>query len=121
VLHGRGAEQAAVAALLDGARAARGGSLVLRGEPGVGKSALLDDAVARAEGLRVLRTQGVEPESPLAFAALQVATLVGQGLANRDVAGRLFVSPRTVDFHLRNVFAKLGISSRGELARVALR
>jgi DNA-binding CsgD family transcriptional regulator len=53
-------------------------------------------------------------------AELQVAQLVAQGLPNRDVAAQLFVSPRTVDFHLRNVYTKLAISSRGELARVPL-
>ena len=49
-----------------------------------------------------------------------VAALVRQGLNNRDVAAQLFVSPRTVDFHLRNVFAKLGISSRAELVALEL-
>jgi DNA-binding NarL/FixJ family response regulator len=49
-----------------------------------------------------------------------VARLVGQGLSNREVATQLFVSPRTVDFHLRNVFTKAGVSSRTELARFAL-
>ncbi|RYV49668.1 AAA family ATPase, partial [Pengzhenrongella frigida] len=70
MLHGRDAERDSLAALLDGAREARAGALVLHGEPGVGKTALLDDAVGTAAGLRVLRTQGLESESPLAFAAL---------------------------------------------------
>jgi DNA-binding CsgD family transcriptional regulator len=71
VLVGRDSERAAVVALLDQARAGRGGGLVLRGLPGVGKSALIDDAVSMSEGLLVLRTSGIESESPLAFAALQ--------------------------------------------------
>jgi len=50
---------------------------------------------------------------------IQVAKFVSQGLSNREVGAQLFLSPRTVDFHLRNVFAKMGISSRTEL--VALR
>jgi DNA-binding CsgD family transcriptional regulator len=50
----------------------------------------------------------------------QVAGLVRQGLTNRDVATRLFVSPRTVDFHLRDVFAKLQVSSRAELTALPL-
>ena len=50
----------------------------------------------------------------------QVATFVAEGLPNREVAAKLFLSPRTIDFHLRNVFAKTGITSRGELARITL-
>jgi DNA-binding CsgD family transcriptional regulator len=51
---------------------------------------------------------------------LQVAQLVQRGLSNREVAGQLFVSPRTVVFNLRNVFAKTGVASRTELAQLAL-
>jgi DNA-binding CsgD family transcriptional regulator len=47
----------------------------------------------------------------------QVAKLVASGLSNKDVAAQLFVSPRTVDFHLRNIFAKTGVASRTELAQ----
>jgi DNA-binding CsgD family transcriptional regulator len=51
---------------------------------------------------------------------LQIARFVGQGLTNRDVAAQLFLSRRTIDFHLRNVFRKLGIATRTELARLDL-
>ena len=51
---------------------------------------------------------------------LKVAQLVASGLSNKDVAAQCWVSPRTVAFHLRNVFAKAGITSRGELARLDL-
>jgi DNA-binding CsgD family transcriptional regulator len=71
VLAGRDTERAAIAALLDAARRGTGEALLIRGVAGSGKSALLADAVASASGLRVLRTSGVESESPLAFAALQ--------------------------------------------------
>ena len=47
-----------------------------------------------------------------------VVSLVAKGLSNREIAGQLYVSVNTVEYHLRNVFAKLGISSRRELRGV---
>jgi DNA-binding CsgD family transcriptional regulator len=46
---------------------------------------------------------------------------VAEGLRNADVAARLFVSPATVKTHLAHVFAKLGVSTRAELAGLAAR
>jgi DNA-binding CsgD family transcriptional regulator len=51
---------------------------------------------------------------------VNVVNLSAQGLTNREVAARLFLSPHTVSMHLRHVYAKLGINSRAELARIAL-
>jgi DNA-binding CsgD family transcriptional regulator len=70
VLYGRAPESARLDALFADAAAGRGAVVVVRGEPGVGKSALLSDASSRAAGAQVLWTQGIESESPLAFAAL---------------------------------------------------
>jgi DNA-binding CsgD family transcriptional regulator len=51
---------------------------------------------------------------------LRIAQLTSQGLSNKEVAAQCWVSPRTVAFHLRNVFTKTGVTSRGELARLDL-
>ncbi|MFF4615955.1 AAA family ATPase [Nonomuraea jabiensis] len=70
MLFGRSAEIAAIDDVISRAREGAGDALVLRGEAGVGKTALLDLAASRGGSMRVLRTTGVEPESDLAFAAL---------------------------------------------------
>jgi DNA-binding CsgD family transcriptional regulator len=70
MLCGRGDECAVLDGLLEEVRAGRSGVLILRGEAGIGKTALLEYAVASASDLRVLRAVGVESEMELAFAAL---------------------------------------------------
>ena len=69
-LLGRERECAAIDGLLDGACAGAGGALVVRGEPGIGKSAVLDYAGQRASPMRVLSARGVQAEADLAFAGL---------------------------------------------------
>jgi DNA-binding CsgD family transcriptional regulator len=48
-----------------------------------------------------------------------VVRLVAEGLTNRDVGARLFISPRTVQTHLTHIYAKLGVTSRVQLAQEA--
>jgi DNA-binding CsgD family transcriptional regulator len=49
---------------------------------------------------------------------LQIARLVAEGGRNRDIAARLFLSPKTVEYHLRKIFQKLDIGARGDLIRL---
>jgi len=70
MLHGRRTECGVLDGLLEGVRGGRGAALVVRGEAGVGKTALLDYAVESAPDLRPMRAAGVESETELAFAGL---------------------------------------------------
>src|SRR5262245_51761381 len=70
MLYGRDDERAQIGALLDRARSSRSGVLILRGEPGIGKTALLDDARARAADMRVVTARGAASGSELPFAGL---------------------------------------------------
>ncbi|MEV5710843.1 helix-turn-helix transcriptional regulator [Actinoallomurus sp. NPDC052274] len=51
---------------------------------------------------------------------LQVVRLAAEGNSSRDIAAQLFLSPRTVEYHLYKAYPKLGVSSRRELARLEL-
>jgi DNA-binding CsgD family transcriptional regulator len=62
-----------------------------------------------------VRTRSVESRDELTAQEAQIARLVRDGLSNPEVGAQLFLSPRTVEWHLHNVFAKLGISSRKQL------
>lgn len=68
-------------------------------------------ATGAAPRTRIGSTDALTPQER------QIARAVAEGATNREVAAKLFLSPRTVDYHLRKVFTKLGISSRVELIR----
>jgi hypothetical protein len=72
MLRGRGSEQRALEDLIGRARAGRAGSLVLRGPPGAGKSALLSYAASAADGMTALHASGVQAERDMPFSVLHV-------------------------------------------------
>ena len=63
-----------------------------------------------------VRKRTVETRDDLTAQERQIAQLARDGLSNPEIGARLFLSPRTVEWHLRNVFTKLDIRSRRELA-----
>jgi DNA-binding CsgD family transcriptional regulator len=116
VLFGRSAETGAIDRLLAGARGGQSGVLVIRGEAGIGKSALLEHAAGAAEGMTVLRGIGIESEAELAFAALhqvlrpalgRIDALPGPQAAALRAAFAL--SSETVDDRFRVAVAVLGL------------
>ncbi|WP_326670966.1 helix-turn-helix transcriptional regulator [Streptomyces canus] len=79
-------------------------------------------ARARAEqeltGQHLRRDSAPARDTLLTAQELRVARLAAQGLTNREIGAQLLISPRTVGHHLANVFPKLGIVSRADLARI---
>ena len=73
-------------------------------------------AEMRAAGGPSRPTGDVAELAELTAQQREIANLVAAGATNREIAGRLFLSTRTVEHHLRNIFVKLGIRSRTELA-----
>ena len=76
------------------------------------------ELAARCEGARTPALVFPDDElTPLSRRELEVADLAATGLSSEQIAGRLFLSVRTVDNHLQHVYQKLGIGSRQELAQ----
>lgn len=110
MLLGRQEECGVLDHLLDAARAGESGVLVVRGEPGVGKSSLLDYAAERAEGMNALSTRGVDSELELGFSSLLDLL--------RPVLDRLDSLPETQAAALRGALA-LGPPAGDRLAVAA--
>ncbi len=77
----------------------------------------LDRATAELRAAGASVPQAVEPtvKGDLTPQELQIAELAAQGLTNRDIASRLYLSPRTVGYHLHKIFPRLGIKTRAQL------
>ncbi|MFO7572882.1 MAG: LuxR C-terminal-related transcriptional regulator [Gaiellaceae bacterium] len=123
MLIGRKSERATLQALMDGVVSGRGGALLVTGEPGIGKTMLLDDAVERAgAALTVLRASGRESDADLPFAVL--ADLL------RPAAGGVDALPGPQAKTLRRALAleggrvaddfSVGVATLGVLAALAM-
>ena len=84
-----------------------------------GQALTLADAVAYAARKGGGRKRPATGWASLTPAELEVVRLVGEGLRNDAIARRLFIAPGTVKVHLTHIFAKLGLTTRAELAAQA--
>jgi DNA-binding CsgD family transcriptional regulator len=97
-------------------------ALILFARAGATRDAARLRSRLRELGVRRRVTRNEKPATGWAAmtkSELAVAQLAADGLTNREISERLFVSPHTVNTHLRHVFAKLGVNSRVELTRLA--
>jgi DNA-binding CsgD family transcriptional regulator len=84
-----------------------------------GAALSMEEAIAYARRGRGERKRPSTGWASLTPTELDVVRLVSAGLGNKDIASRLFISPRTVETHLTHVYTKLGLSSRVQLAQEA--
>jgi DNA-binding CsgD family transcriptional regulator len=86
-----------------------------------GTALSVEEAIAYAQRGHGQRKRSATGWASLTATERDVVRLVSEGLANNDIATRLFISPRTVQTHLTHVYAKLGLTSRVQLAQEASR
>jgi DNA-binding CsgD family transcriptional regulator len=86
-----------------------------------GAALSIEEAIAYAQRGRGERQRPSSGWASLTPTELDVVRLVSEGLGNKDIAGRLFISHRTVQTHLTHVYTKLGLMSRVQLAQEAAR
>jgi DNA-binding CsgD family transcriptional regulator len=86
-----------------------------------GSALSIEEAVAYAQRGRGERKRTSSGWASLTRAELDIVRLVAEGLGNKDIAARLFVSPRTVQAHLTHIYTKLRLTSRVQLAQEAAR
>lgn len=86
-----------------------------------GESVLSPDIQRRVIGILAGRDRGEEPAAQLSERELEVLRLAAQGLANKEIATNLGLSPRTVQSHIRNILNKLAVASRVEAVVLAIR
>ncbi|HKI39240.1 MAG TPA: LuxR C-terminal-related transcriptional regulator, partial [Mycobacterium sp.] len=84
-----------------------------------GAALSIEEAIAYAQRGRGQRKRPARGWASLTPTERDVVRLVSEGLGNKDIAARLFVSPRTVQTHLTHVYTKLGLTSRVQLAQEA--
>jgi DNA-binding CsgD family transcriptional regulator len=86
-----------------------------------GEALSIEEAIAYAQRGRGERKRPATGWGALTPMELDVVQLVAEGLGNKDIGARLFISPRTVQTHLTHVYAKLGLASRVQLVQEASR
>jgi DNA-binding CsgD family transcriptional regulator len=87
----------------------------------LGDSREADIAAALMRSLGAKGRAGPRAAGLLTQREIEVLRLIGEGLTNADIAGRLFISPKTAEHHVSRIFAKLGLTKRSEAAAYAVR
>jgi DNA-binding NarL/FixJ family response regulator len=82
---------------------------------------LARQALAEAQDLEAALTVSIIPSHPLSPRELEVLTLAAEGLSNKEIAYRLGLSERTIQFHMTSIFNKTQTNSRTEATALALR